>query len=202
MCDTQSSVGKSECAESQDVVEPHHFYVNIELLNKDDAIKNKVKEKAGVGIFGKAAASAANSLVSDDALVNKLSENLMTKIPEAIAEMGMRATVTKAFQKRLYVVLRMEILEIDKLTLIRHGKGPEFAEKFETLLECLNSMGIEGALTTIDSNISHKVREGMMEKFGSIIPLKMAEAGMIVCCDVLGPERQADYFFEKLRRTS
>jgi hypothetical protein len=122
----------------------------------------------------------------------------MTKVPEAVAEMGIRATVIKSFQKKLYVVLRMELHEIDKLTLLRSGKGPEFAANFETLLGCLTSMGLESAMANIDSNIHEKVQGGMMEKFGLMIPSKMAENGMVVSCDVLPPEKQADFFFEKL----
>lgn len=122
----------------------------------------------------------------------------MAKVPEAIGEMGVSATVSKSFQKKLYVVLKLELGEIDKLTLLRSGKGSEFAQTFETLLHCLNSLGIESALTSIDANIHQKVRLGMMEKFGEMIPRKMAENGMIVSCDVLPPEEQADFFYAKL----
>lgn len=131
-------------------------------------------------------------------LIRRLSDGLMSKVPEAVAEMGIRATVTKSFQKKLYVVLRMELHEIDKLTLLRSAKGTEFAATFEKLLECLGTLGIENALTSIDANILQKVRGGIMEKFGVTIPSKMAENGMRVSCDVLGPEAQADFFFEKL----
>jgi hypothetical protein len=42
---------KSTTAETS-VVKAHHFYINIVLLNKEEALKGKVQEKAGYGRLG------------------------------------------------------------------------------------------------------------------------------------------------------
>ena len=46
------------------------FYLNLTILNKDEVVKETVKKKAGSGIFGKAMSFAANSVVSDKAVVD------------------------------------------------------------------------------------------------------------------------------------
>ena len=38
----------------------------------------------------------------------------------------------------------------------------------------------------------------MMDKLGSMIPTKMEEKGMRVSCEVHGPDKQADFFFQHL----
>lgn len=63
------------------------FYLNLTILNKDEVVKETVKKKAGSGIFGKAMSFAANSVVSDKAVVDKLSKALLEKIPAAISDM-------------------------------------------------------------------------------------------------------------------
>ncbi|CAE7466907.1 unnamed protein product [Symbiodinium microadriaticum] len=179
--------------------EPNHFYLNIVLLNKDEAVRAQVTAKTGNGIFGKVAAAATNQLVSDESLVNKLSEALTTKVPEGIREMGIRAASRKVFQKKCYVVLRMDIHEVSKMELLRKSKGDEYADKFETLLECLQFIGAGHAEGTIDETISKKVLDGMMNQFGTMIPEKMASAGLAVSCEVKSSADQADFFYEKLQ---
>jgi hypothetical protein len=127
-----------------------------------------------------------------------LSEALTTKVPEGIAEMGIRATSRKVFQKKTYCVLKMEIHEVNKMDLLRKSKGEEFAQKFETLIALLHDIGAGNAEGNIDETISKKVVQGMMDQFGTMIPEKMAASGMQVSCEVKTAAEQADFFFEKL----
>lgn len=59
--------------------------------------------------------------------------------------------------------------------------------------------GIESAASNIEANVQSKVRLGMMEKLGDILPAKMLEKGMRVVCSVQGPESQADFFYAHLK---
>lgn len=113
--------------------------------------------------------------------------------------MGIRATSRKVFQKKTYCVLRMEIHEVSKIDMLRKTKGDEYAEKFETLVECLQFIGAGSAEETIDATIAQKVREGMMSQFATMIPEKMAASGMEVTCEVKNASEQADFFYEKLQ---
>lgn len=85
------------------------------------------------------------------------------------------------------------------MALLRKSKGAEYADKFQTLLECLHFIGADDAEGTIDETISKKVREGMMTQFATMIPEKMAASGLIVTCEVKSPEEQADFFYEMLQ---
>lgn len=50
---------------------PPKFYINILLLNKDEIIAAKVQEKAGSGLFGRAAGFVASKAVTDDKITDK-----------------------------------------------------------------------------------------------------------------------------------
>ena len=178
------------------------FYLNIFLLNKDEVIASKVQEKAGSGIFGRAAAYAANKLVSEDKIIEKLSAGLLEKIPEAIQQMGITADMKQCFQLKSYVVMRVHITSADKIVLFNASKGPEAAEKFAQLLDCMLFLGLDEALSKIDTTVMSKVRENMMKKFSEVIPQKMLESGISVDCTVLSKEDQAEFFYATIEHMS
>ena len=68
---------------------------------------------------------------------------------------------------------------------------------FEILLSTLEKLGLNKT-AEIDNKIKDSVCEGMIHKFGEIIPQKMLEAGVDVDCHVIPSEKQAEYFFEAL----
>ena len=127
-----------------------------------------------------------------------MTESLTTKIPQAVGEMGISATMATSYQHKAYAVVRIQINEVDKHTLLKAAKGDEFIDKFETMLHCFQDLGITQALDTVNSTILTKVREGIMQKLGEIIPSKMAEAGLQVSCCVKSREEQADFFYETI----
>lgn len=49
-------------------------------------------------------AAAANSMVSDSTVIDKMTTGLIEKIPATISEMGISADLTKVFQKHAFVV--------------------------------------------------------------------------------------------------
>lgn len=77
------------------------LYFNIVLLNKGEAVEKTIKKKMGMkgGIFSKAMSAAANSVISDKAIIDKLSEQLKTNLESTVSEMGIVAIVSKAFQQ-------------------------------------------------------------------------------------------------------
>ena len=78
------------------------LYFNIVLLNKGEAVEKTIQKKTGLkkgGIFSKAMSAAANSVISDKAIIDKLSEQLKTNLENTVREMGIVATVSKAFQQ-------------------------------------------------------------------------------------------------------
>jgi hypothetical protein len=178
------------------------FYMNILLLNKDEVVAAKVGEKTGFskgGFFDRAASSLANSLVNDAKIIDSLAETLISKISEQTMHMGIIASVAKRFQQGSFVVLKVNIEEIDRLALVLVAKGPDFAKSFSTLLQCISNLGMDAkAIPNIDEKISKMVLEGMMTKFEEMVPQKMAESGLDVHCTVVSCADQAEYLFNML----
>lgn len=177
------------------------FYLNVVLLNKEEVVAAKVVAKTGSGFLGKAAVFAANKLVTDEKVIENLAAILIDKIRAAVSEMGIIAEMNKVFQHETFVVISVQIGDVDKLRLIRASKGPEFADSFSSLITSLQSLGLENtAIPMIDQKVLNLVHEGMMKKFGDMIPQKMSEAGLEVECNVCASEDQADFFFPALQK--
>eukprot|EP01035_Chromulina_nebulosa_P019975 gene19975-25944_t len=177
----------------------HSFYLNILLLNKNEVVANTVGNKTGLktGIFGKAAAFAANKLVTDEKIINNLSATLTEKIGDAVIGMGISADIVKKFQKGSFVVFKVTIHEIDKEKLILTAKGENFSRSFQTLITSINELGLtDSVLPGINEKIFNQVQNGMMTKFGEVIPLKLHEAGLDVDCTICSSSDQAEFFFE------
>lgn len=177
------------------------FYINIILVNKEEVVASAVGNKTGLktGYFARAAAFAANKLVTDEKVVSNLAINVIEKATAAVADMGIHASFRKVFQSGSFVVLKVQIQDVDKLTLVLGAKGPEFASSFSTLLSSLTSLGLEAtALPTINHKINDLVYEGMMNKMAEILPKKMQDAGLVVECTVHSAAEQANNFFDTL----
>jgi len=175
------------------------FYLNIVLLNKDEIVTAKATEKAGKGLFGRVAAYGATHLVSDEKVLGKISEKLVENVGSAVSVMGIEASVLKVFAQGAYVVIRVQVQEVDKLKLLHKAKGIEFASSFEVLLNSIEKLGLGStAGEKIDRKIKDHIQEGMMKKFGEIIPEKLAENGVSVDCHVVTSADQAEYFYQML----
>ena len=127
-----------------------------------------------------------------------MSEKLVEALPVAIREMGITATLTEKFRKGSYIVLEMSVLAAEKMQLLTAAKGKEFADKFNTLLECLSYIGVESALKTIDQKVMDKLNDGLKEKLATILPTKMAEQGIDIGCNICSKEEQCDFFYNQM----
>jgi len=177
------------------------FYLNIVLKNKDEIVASKVEGKVGKGsLLSRAAVAVANATVNEETVVSAVGDQLSEKINAAVLEMGITTSIKKMFVRGAIVVLRVEILDVDKLTLVLAAKGPEFASSFSRLLSTLVDLKLEEAIPKIDEKVSSKVHGALMSKFQEIIPEKMAQAGLQVECEVCTKENQAECFFSLLDR--
>jgi urease gamma subunit len=175
------------------------FYLNIVLLNKDEVVASKVTEKAGNGFFGKAAAFAANKLVTDEKVVNQLTEQLVDGISKTIHELGIEATFELKYQQGPLVVIKISVVEIDTLQLILSTKGPEFASNFSSLLASVEKLGLtDSVMAKVDEKIHVSITDGMMSKFADMIPKKMQEKGVLVECLTATTDNEAEVFFNLL----
>lgn len=192
--------GRKNSAESVDqrsVRRCKPFFLNVTLLNKDEVVASKVAEKAGSGIFGRAAAFAANKLISDDKIVENLAEKLIDGVHSATSELGIEAEMEVKFQHGPFVVIRVQVVDVDTLQLILSAKGEEFATNFSTLLVAATSLGLKDTVESrVDDKVFSSINEGMMAKFRDLIPQKMATQGVVVECQVASVEDEADLFFD------
>ncbi len=175
------------------------FYLNVTLLNKSNVVKSQVNEKVGKGIFGRAMASVASSVVSDATVIQKVASELVSKIQDATAVMGIRCSLQSRFQKGPFVTLKCQVCQIEKLQLILAAKGEEFASDFSTLLETLAALGLaDTALPKIDEKIEKLVYLNIMQKFAEKIPVALEEQGIECQVDVVPEEEQAEFFFDAI----
>ena len=173
------------------------FYLNITLLNKSGVVKSKVGDKVGRGIFGRAMASVASSVVSDASVIKQIAEELVTKICEVTTSMGISCNLTRRYQKGPFVTLKVQVTEIEKSRLILAAKGEEYANNFDSLIESLTALGLaETALPKIDEKIENLVYINIMAKFAEKIPIALSEKGVECCVDVVSAEDQAEFFFD------
>jgi len=175
------------------------FYINITLLNKDEVVAEKVAERAGKGFLGKAAAFAANKLVTEEKVVQKFSELLVDRVEKAVAEVGIEASVEIKYKQGPLVVVQMQVTEVDPLQLVLSAKGAEFASSFSTLLTAAENIGLKDKLyPQILERITSKVNEALMEKFEEMIPKKFAEQNIIVSCQSCSLSEEAEFLFAVL----
>ncbi len=194
----------SQPHENASPVQCKPFYLNLVLLNKEEVVTNKVAEKTGFkagGFLGKAASFAANKLVSDETVLEKLSDGLIDGVNKAITELNIKATIESKFQHDSYVVIRVQVADFDTMSLVLAAKGPEFASSFSTLLVAVDQLGMADSVSEkVDTKIVSMINEGMMKKFSEMIPLKLAEKGLSVAVTTCTLEQQADFFYETYAR--
>jgi hypothetical protein len=114
--------------------------------------------------------------------------------------MGIHAKIEKKYQKGAFVVIKLQIVEVDKLSLFRTAKGNDFAATFEVLVDSITKLGLaDTVLSKIDEKVLFKVNEALKEKISVMIPAKLKENGVQVDCVVCSSEDQADFFFDEIQ---
>ena len=170
-----------------------HFYLNLVILNKNDVVGEKVKEKVGGSVFGRLAGKAANVVISDSKITAELSKGLKEKLTAITREMGLDLSFDKNFQRKNFVVLKVTLLHFDKKVLLENVKGKQYSEKFETLLNTMRDLGLDEKIDAINEGMGDVIIERLMEKLEEVLPEKMLEQG--VKCDTT-TRKPAEQAFE------
>jgi hypothetical protein len=72
------------------------MYLNIFVHNKKEVVENQVKkkfeEKGRPAILGSMVGKLAGNMVSDDSIINKVSEKLSEEVPKKLRELGVTGT--------------------------------------------------------------------------------------------------------------
>jgi hypothetical protein len=94
---------------------------------------------------------------------------------------------------------RIQVTEVDKIKLLSKVKGSEFSANFEVLFHSLEQLGLEStASVQIDRKLKDHIQEGLIKRFGEVIPQKLQENGVSVDIEVVDSDNQAEYFFPTL----
>merc|ERR1719498_1987021 len=93
------------------------FYLNIVVKNKDQVIKQGVKEK--LPRFGGMLGKIANKVVTKDKFSQKLMATLQTKIPTKMASQGITATAYPRMHQANLLVMMVEIEHVDVQALVK-----------------------------------------------------------------------------------
>jgi len=185
--------------ETSDVVDLDPFYVNVLLLNKDAIVAEKIADKVGSGIFGRAISSMASMAVSDTSVTQQVASELMEKVGAATAAMGIKCSFEQVFQQGAFVTLKARVLAIEMIELILATKGEEYASKFTRLLASLVDLGLaDTALPKIRTKITDMVKVKILEKFQEKIPAALQEKGVVCRVNVESGAEQAEFFFRAL----
>ena len=174
------------------------FFLNIFVRNTQEVIAAKVDEKLSSGVkslFKGAAKSIASATVADDKVTRQVASQLVVKVPEAIAEIGIKATCECKWVHKQYLVLRVGINSIDTAIMLEKTKGKEFSDNFLELMRCIDFFKVEDAKKTINDKINGKVQQAVMDKLIEMLPLRLKEQGIEIDCSPAKLELQADFFY-------
>lgn len=179
------------------------FFLNVLLMNKDEVVSRQVQEKAGSGLFGRAAAFAANKVITDEKIVTNLANTLMETIQHSIEDMGIHIDVQKRFQQGPLVVIQFQVLDIQLMKVIRSAKGGDFADHFQALLDASQHLGLgETIMSKIYEKVYDSLNDGMISKFAQMLPDKMKEKGVLVEVHACTAADQGAIFFDLVGRLS
>jgi len=177
------------------------IYLNIVILNKDEVVKAQVQDKVGplrFGLMAKLAASAANTMVSDEKFASTIAQKLIDTIPEKVQDMGIQLSITKSFQRGSFLVLRAQVTNVTHSTLLTRAKGEEFAKKFAELQSLLDFFGVSEAKSTMVAKINTMVQEGLLTKLEEVLPARLADSNVEVTVTAKKDTEQAEFFFSFL----
>lgn len=181
-----------------DTMELKPFYMNLVLLNGSSVVKSHVQDKAGKGVFGKLVGGAAAKVVSDEAILEKLTLQLEEKLGTVTENLGLSLNFEKVYNRKSVTVYRVSVVEINKDVLLSNTKGEKFATAYQTLLDTMVDLGLGDKLQAVDEKLHKVVQKKLMDNLESQIPTKLGDQGIECSVDVFTSEEQADYFFSML----
>lgn len=177
-----------------------YFYLNFIVMNKNEVLEAKVKDKmgfAGNRPIGKFAGYLAGKAVSDKTFCRKIMANMEKDIPEKMRVKGITATAKAVFSKRNFFVMKLTISGIDLPRMVEgkseDGSGAEKATKIREILAKLPAIIRE----EIEFILNLVIAGGMVKNMPRQMMEEMkAKAGMEV--EVFGKTHaeQADFFYE------
>ena len=116
------------------------FYLNIFFLNskevKENIVRSKVtKRRPILRALGK---RLAVNLISDEKLMEKIGQDLISSIPPRLELLAIQASASVVYIKSAFICIEVDLLSIDLPKLIEENAGLEKSQKIVKLFEWLD----------------------------------------------------------------
>lgn len=171
------------------------FYLNVQILNKEEVIREKVAGKIHNPFLGSIASKMANHVVSGENFAAKVADAIAEKVPDIMAQTGITATAKIEWRYENFFVIRISILNVDMPALVASKKGAE-AGKLERILTMVPVAKQQiGAVLAI--LIAGKMIDILPEKIGNQL---REQAGLDVDVECKGPSEEAEFLFRTMDR--
>ena len=178
------------------MIKSEPFYLNIVVVDSSAAVNSQVQGKLGAGFWGKAASSMAKKLVTESKIATKVAAQLAEKIPAVLADKGIVLECTPKFQLGSFIVMRAQVSQVTPVQLVTLAKGEAFGASFAQMLASFEALDLKEALGTVQDKVNDKVNAALVEKLAEILPVKLAEQGIVATISAKPQHEQAEFFFD------
>jgi hypothetical protein len=173
------------------------FYLNIFILNKDEAIEKQVKQKVANRFVAGVVGSVLKNTISDEKFADRIGTKITELIPIKLSDFGIKSVVEVAYQKGAFLCVKVDILTADARKIIAKKGGKVQLDKFNRFMSLI---GIRQLGETIDNSLATLVGEKMQANLPVALKERMQEkAGLDVKVVALSEEKQADFLLKTLK---
>jgi hypothetical protein len=167
------------------------FHLNVEVLNKEEVIKNKIKwlvsdPQSGCSFpVSPLAAFTSDYVISDEAFAAKVAQRLSSVLPEkALGQAGIKLKMLHLESESNGTSFVVEVL-IEGFDLIHlsekalhldKAEAKEFAGAFEGIKAALTKMDMSHKEQEIEEKVRGKVRWKIMQKLAEALPKELGKA--------------------------
>lgn len=188
------------------------LFINIIILDATEGVKQKVKDNIdkmnlpkGMSEAAKKLGSrAASKMATPDVIASKMGQEMPKKMPKEMSEKGMVVEAETVFQEGPYLVVQLQVQKINSV-LMAEVKALEAQEhKYDwligLLIKFLQFLGVKNQKTLEEQYLPRVVQSKMGSLMDEMLKVKLEEEmKMDAECKVLGEDKQARYFFGKLK---
>ena len=180
------------------------LYMNLEILDVSEAVKEKVAEKVQErNIRGpirrhfaeKALPEIASQVVTPKIVAQKMAEKLCVHIPQKMEEKGITAVVEKVFLQEAYLVCQLQVQRVDS-AIVAESTTPWISALLQNFFA---SIGLKLKSKFEDDLLPQVVQRKLEHSMEELLTEKMEEKKVVVDAKVLTEAKQARYFYAKLK---
>ena len=184
------------------------------MIDGSTAVKEKVKKRVGNSklppqlreSFGNGAAHVASKRSTPDKVAERLGPQLCEKTTQRLAEMGVTIEMEECFREGPFVVLQLQVLRVDARTIQRaqvqgnlEDVSGDTAASNKLFEWCLDIIGSDNQKKLEEEYLPDKVQSKIESKILNVMKEKLERKGVVANVDIVREEKQARYFFEKLK---